>query len=155
MYFASVANGNHFVGVRNAAGCVTTTGIFAVSCGCVNPPVVTLSSTAGSTCGTTPVTVTGNTFEGSATSVTITENGGGTVTPSSATASPFSFTYTPVSSDRGRTVLITVTSNNPLGSPCSAAVVTYTLTVNAIPSAPVIGTITHLTCTVEYRKCCA
>jgi gliding motility-associated-like protein len=147
--FASVANGNHYLGVRNSAGCVTTTGIFGVSCGCVNAPAVILSATSDTTCGTTAVTVSGNTFSGSATSVTITENGAGTVSPSSATTPSFSFTYTPGSSDRGRTVLITVTTNNPLGSPCSSAVATFTLTVNAIPSAPVIGTITHLTCSVS------
>ena len=70
------------------------------------------------------------------------------MTPGTSSVSPFSFTYTPVASDRGKIITITVTSNNPLGSPCSAAVVTYALTVNPIPSAPSIGTITNLTCTV-------
>jgi gliding motility-associated-like protein len=146
--FSNVVNGNHFLAVRNSEGCVTIGGIFSVSCGCVNAPTVVLSATEGSTCGTTPVTVIGNTFGGSATSVTITENGGGSVTPGTSSVSPFSFTYTPVASDRGKIITITVTSNNPLGSPCSAAVVTYALTVNPIPSAPSIGTITNLTCTV-------
>jgi gliding motility-associated-like protein len=147
--FPSVANGNHFFAVRNLEGCTTLTGIFAISCGCLNPPVITLSETAGTTCGTTPVTVTGNTFGGSATNVTITENGAGTVTPSSSGVSPFSFTYTPGNGDRGRTVIITVTSDNPLGTPCSSAIVTYTLDVNPIPGAPTVGTITNLTCTVN------
>ena len=57
------------------------------------------SSENGSTCGTVPVTVSDNTFGGSATSVTITENGAGSVNPSSVTASPFSFTYTPAAGD--------------------------------------------------------
>ena len=97
----------------------------------------------------TPVTVSGNTFGGSATSVTITENGSGSVTPGSLGTSPFSFTYTPASADIGRTVTITVTSNNPLGNPCNAAIANYTLTVNAIPSPPAIGTITNPTCTTQ------
>jgi gliding motility-associated-like protein len=145
--FNNVANGNHFLAVRNTEGCTTLGGIFTVSCGCINPPTVVLSATSGSTCGIGPVTVSGNTFGGSATSVTITENGSGSVNPVSSATSPFSFTYTPVAGDRGKTVIITVTSNNPLGSPCNAAVLTYTLAVNAIPSAPLIGIITDLTCT--------
>ncbi|MBK7712952.1 MAG: gliding motility-associated C-terminal domain-containing protein [Bacteroidales bacterium] len=146
--FSNVANGNHFLSARNIQGCTTNGSIFAVSCGCINPPLLTLSSDAGNTCGIAPVTVAGNTFGGSSTSVTITENGAGSVTPASATVSPFSFTYTPAAGDRGRTVIITVTTNNPLGSPCTAAVATYTLAVNAVPSAPSVGTITNLTCTV-------
>ena len=46
---------------------------------CKNPPVVSLSSSSGSTCNMTPVTISGNTFGGSATRVTITENGRGSV----------------------------------------------------------------------------
>ncbi len=145
--FSNVVNGTHFLAVRNAEGCTTLAGIFTVSCGCTNPPTVVLSATSGNTCGIAPVTVSGNTFGGSATSVSITENGSGTVNPVSSTTSPFSFTYTPVAADRGKTVIITVTSNNPLGSPCNASVVTYTLAVNAIPSAPSVGTVTDLTCT--------
>ncbi len=144
--FQNVANGNHYLSARNAAGCTTSTGIFAVSCGCTLPPTVELSSTSGRTCGITPVTVAGNAFS-NATGITITENGGGTVNPASSSVSPFDFTYTPSASDGGKTVTITVTSNNPLGAPCSPAVVTYLLTVDAIPSAPIIGTVTNLTCT--------
>ena len=146
--FVGVGNGNHILAVRNAAGCTTIGPGFLISCGCVNPPSVTLSSISGSTCGVTPVTVSGNTFGGSATAVTITENGSGSLNITSATASPFSFTYTPAASDAGRTVTVTVTTDNPLGSPCAAAIATYTLTVNANPTAPVIGTRTQPTCAV-------
>ncbi len=146
--FSEVANGNYTVSVRNTAGCTTTGALFSVNCGCVNPPLLILAATTGSTCGVTPVTVSGNTFGGSATSVTITENGGGTVSPASASASPFAFTYTPATADAGRTVIITVTTNNPLGTPCAAASITYALTVNALPSAPVPGTRTQPTCSL-------
>ena len=144
--FNNVVNGNHRVTVRNTAGCTATTPEFSVNCGCVNPPLLTLSATMGSTCGIAPVTISGNTFGGSASSVTITENGAGSVSPGSSGVSPFSFTYTPASGDAGRTVVITVTTDNPLGSPCAAASATYTLTVNALPAAPVRGTVTHPTC---------
>jgi len=144
--FAGVANGTHRITVRNSSGCTTTGAEFSVNCGCVNPPLLTLAATSGSTCGVTAVTVSGNTFGGSATSVTITENGGGSVSPTSSTNSPFNFTYTPVAGDAGRVVVITVTTNNPLGSPCAAASATYSLTVNANPVAPVPGTVTQPTC---------
>ena len=147
--FTSVANGSHYFSVRNAAGCTTTGTLFTVSCGCINPPTVTLSSNTGNTCGTTAVTVTGNTFGGSATAVTITSNGAGTLNPSSSAVSPFSFTYTPVDADGGKIITITVTTNNPVGGACTAGVSTYALTVNPTPTAPVIGTITNLTCTVS------
>ncbi len=144
--FTSVNNGDHTVTVRNASGCTTTGPLFTVNCDCANPATVTLSATSGSTCGTAAVTVSGNTFGGGATRVTITENGGGTVTPSSSTTSPFTFTYTPVSGDAGRIVIVTVTTDDPAGDVCTAASATYTLTVNAIPAAPVPGTVTHPTC---------
>jgi len=144
--FNNVVNGTHRVTVRNSSGCTTIGPEFSINCGCANPPLLTLGATSGSTCGITAVTVSGNTFGGSATSVTITENGGGTVTPASSSVSPFSFTYTPTAADAGRTVVITVTTNNPLGSPCAAASATYTLTVNANPTAPVPGTVTQPTC---------
>ena len=145
--FISVANGDHFLTVRNTGGCTTAGSIFSVLCGCVNSPEIVLSSISGSTCGTSSVTVSGNTFGGSATSVTITVNGAGSVSSGSVNSSPFAFTYTPASGDMDRTVIISVTSDNPLGNPCMEAVATYTLTVNGIPPAPVIGTVTSLTCT--------
>jgi gliding motility-associated-like protein len=146
--FTNVANGTHYITVRNTSGCTATGTSFSVNCGCTNPPIVSLSAYSGSICGTTEVTVSNNTFSGSATSVTITENGGGSVSPISSTTSPFSFTYTPSPADAGRVVTIKVTTDNPLGSPCAAASVNYDLTVNAIPPAPSVGTIIHPTCTV-------
>ena len=146
--FTGVVNGSHSISVRNASGCITTGSTFQISCGCVNGPTLALGSNSGSTCGTTPVTISGNTFGGTATAVTISENGAGSVNPSSISTSPFAFTYTPLAGDAGNTVTITVTTNNPLGSPCASAVATYTLTVNNIPSVPIVGTITQPTCTV-------
>lgn len=101
---------------------------------CTNPPLLTLAETSGSTCGINPVTVTGNTFGGSATSVTITTNGQGTLTPLSANTSPFSFSYTPATADAGQTVVIEVTTDNPEGAPCTPASSSYSLTVNPLPS---------------------
>lgn len=146
--FSAVSNGNHTITVRNSAGCTTTGNEFAVECGCVNGPSITLSSTTGVTCGTNAITVTGNRFGGSATQLTITTDGSGSVTPSTVTASPFSFTYTPSSSDIGKTINLTFTTNNPVGSPCVSATATYSLAVVAVPPAPVPGTVTQPGCLV-------
>ena len=116
---------------------------------CSNSPTVTLSGSSGTTCISEAITVSGNTFGGSATSVTITENGDGSVVPVNTSASPFSFTYTPANKDFGKNVTITVTTNNPLGGVCKAAKATYTLTVNSGLAAPIIGTIAQPTCLVS------
>ncbi len=73
----------------------------------------------------------------------ITENGAGSVIPVTTSASSFDFTYTPSPADAGNTVVITITTDNPSGAPCAEAVATYTLTVNAVPAAPLTGTITQ------------
>ena len=115
---------------------------------CTNSPTVTIISTSGTICNLTPVTISGNTFGGSAKKVTITENGSGSVTPASVSKSPFTFTYTPKSGDIGKKVEITLTTDDPPGS-CPAAKATYTLTVGANPSVAVIGKILNPTCSVS------
>ena len=138
--FTGIANGSHTLTVRNATGCTTAGPVFSVSCGCPNAPALSLSATEGSTCGTSPVTVTGNTFT-NATNVTITGNGAGLVTPSTAASSTFDFTYTPAPADEGNTVVITIITDNPSGAPCAEAAATYTLTVKPSPAAPGIGSV--------------
>ena len=146
--FSNVGNGSHSITAKNSSGCTATGASFDVTCGCLNPPTVTLSSNSGSTCSMKSVTISGNTFGGSATGVTLTVNGAGTVSPVSASSRPFSFTYTPATGDAGKTVLITVTTNNPEGFPCAAASAEFALKV-ADPSAPVPGQITQPTCTIS------
>lgn len=147
--FEGVINGSHAITVRNASGCTTTGTSFTVSCGCVNGPTIVLSSITGNTCGTAPVTIAGNVFGGNATSISLTNNGTGTLTPATITVSPFSFSYTPAAADAGKTVIITATTNNPLGVPCAAAVAQFTLIANPLPAAPTIGIITQPTCNIS------
>ena len=147
--FTGVINGIHTITARNDLGCSTTGPGFSVSCSCVNGPTVTLSALSGDICGTTtPLTIMGNTFGGSATSVTITDNGAGSVSPSFANTSLFEFTYTPAAGDEGKSVIITVTTDNPLGAPCEARTAFYTLTFQGIPAAPSVGIITQPACIV-------
>lgn len=113
---------------------------------CKNSPKVALSSTTGKTCGLTPVLVSGNTFGGGANIVYITSDGEGTISPSTATTSPFTFSYTPQSGDLGKMVMITITTNKPSGKDCTAARITYALVVYEIPPAPESSTIIQPTC---------
>ena len=120
------------------------TGIFAIGAtavvsltgttSCVTPPTITLSSTSGTTCVDDPFTLSGNSFI-NANTITISENGAGSVSPSSVSLSPFSFTYTPDVTDAGTTVTISFTSDNPSGAPCVADIETFTLTVSPLPAA--------------------
>jgi CshA-type fibril repeat protein len=99
----------------------------------VNPPTVTLSSISGSTCEAVPFGVFGNTFGGSATSVTLSHNGGGALVPAVASSTPFGFMYTAVPADYGNTVTITATTDNPLGAPCGPAAATFQLKIDDHP----------------------
>ena len=120
---------------------------------CVNPPAITLNSNSGSACVNDAVTINGNTFI-NANTITITENGVGSVTPTSVSSSPFSFTYTPDAADAGNIVTLTFTSDNPSGAPCVAATETYSLAVNPMPAAAGAITGTSTVCqgasTVAY-----
>ena len=147
--FSNVNNGDHTLTVKNSSGCTTSGAIFQITCGCINPPTVTLSAISGSTCGITPVTVSGNSFGGSATSVTITENGAGTLSPLSSDVSPFAFTYTPAAADAGNTIIVSVTTNIITGVSCPSATAIYTLTIFPNASAPAIENITQPTCYVS------
>jgi hypothetical protein len=103
------------------------------TCGCTNPPTVSLSSTSASICAGLTQTV-GGTFGGSTTQVTALTLGSGTFGTSTANASPFSFVYTPSVADiAAGTVTIKVVTNNPLGSPCRPDTNTFTLTLKPIP----------------------
>jgi hypothetical protein len=134
--FGSLTNGTYVVTVSNTTtGCTAASNSIDLNCGCADPPTLTLSSTSGSICGINPVTVSGNTFGGSATEVNLSHDGSGMLDATNFTTSPFDFTYTPVAADAGTTVIITVTTDNPLGAPCTLSEETYTLTVNPIPSA--------------------
>jgi len=110
-------------------------------------PSITLSSTTGSTCGRTPITISGNTFQ-NAILLSIDHNGDGNVAPSVNLESPFSFTYTPGTRDMGSEVVITLTTDiiNP---DCTPATETFTLTVEPTPREPRIGTRTQPSCLVS------
>ncbi len=93
------------------------------------------TATAGGTqtiCQTGTATVSG----ASSTNGTIlwTENGAGSITAGATTLTP---TYTAAAGDAGNTVTLTMTVSN---SPCTAATATYSVVVNASPTATAGGT---------------
>ncbi len=115
---------------------------------CTNPPTLNLSQLQGSTCTLTPITISNNTFGGSADLVTISSNGSGKTEPVSAATSPFSFTYTPAGGDDGHIVTIVISTNDPPGS-CKPANATFTLMVGSGLQAPQIVRVDQPTCTTS------
>ncbi|HNQ67442.1 MAG TPA: gliding motility-associated C-terminal domain-containing protein [Bacteroidales bacterium] len=134
--FGPLTNGNYTVTVEDVTtGCTTEGTPITLNCGCDNPPTLSLSANTGNLCPNSDITVSGNTFGGSATQVDLIHNGEGSLDVASVTVSPFSFTYTPAPADAGTTITITLTTDNPDGAPCVAAVQTYILTVYSdVPS---------------------
>ena len=141
--FSGVSNGNHVITVQNNGLCETVGSSFSVSCGCANPTVLNLSTTSIETCGLTPVVIGGNIFGGSATQVSISHLGGGTLNSNTHSVSPFEIVYTPNASDLGQNIVLTVTTNNPNGSPCVASEHTITIQVleSEIPEFSQVGEI--------------
>ncbi|MBN2778077.1 MAG: gliding motility-associated C-terminal domain-containing protein [Bacteroidales bacterium] len=133
--FGPLTNGNYTITVQDVtAGCISQSALINLDCGCANPPTLVLSSTTGTTCGTAAVTVASNNFGGGATLVDIVHNGAGSLDISQASSSPFSFTYTPDATDIGSDVIITISTNNPEGAPCSLATDSYVLSVLSLPT---------------------
>lgn len=131
--FTGIANGNNSIVVRNkTTQCTSAATNLNVDCGCASLPTVSFGTANGSTCHTNAITITGNTFGGSTTEVTITHNGSGILTDATFTSSPFNVTYTPDPSDAGKTIEITAITNNPLGLPCIASSAIYELTIESL-----------------------
>jgi hypothetical protein len=135
--YTPTANGIYRLAIV-ATGCGVVVDDLSVNCfnpTCSNNPTLILNGSYQEVCGTsTPVTVTGNIFGGSATNTTLTENGVGSLSSSFFTSSPFSFTYTPGSGDLNNTVTINGTTNNPLGSPCVPATDSYGIFFKPLPT---------------------
>ena len=101
---------------------------------CVNQPTLFFNGTSQEVCGAVPVTITGNTFGGSATITYLTDSGLGSIYPSSVNTSPFEFVYTPSNNDLGNTVTIVGTTNNPNGGLCNSASDTYNIIYKPYPN---------------------
>ncbi|MDY0315056.1 MAG: hypothetical protein RBR32_08260, partial [Bacteroidales bacterium] len=138
--FGPLANGNYTITVNDTnTGCSSTGSSINLSCGCANEPSLTLSASSGGICEYETLSLSGNTFGGSATEVTITHNGNGNLTNTNFTSSPFTIEYTPATGDIGNTVTITVTTDNPEGSPCTSSISNYNLSVYARPNVILSG----------------
>jgi hypothetical protein len=85
---------------------------------CANNPTLTLSQTSRTACSLVNQVISGNTIGGSATTVTATENGAGTVSITWVNPTTFTVTYVPSVGDMPSNVTIVITTDNPLGFPC-------------------------------------
>lgn len=125
----------------SASGCIDTASVVVGNtCGCANPPTVTISPKTGAICAGQTQVVSGI-FGGSATQVSYSSSGTGTFSAATASASPFSVTYTPSNADNtAGVVTLYATTNNPLGSPCPVRVDSFVLTINPAPIATASNT---------------
>ena len=147
----SVAGSYILIWTDDTTGCTDTATITVGSaCACTDPPTLVLTTSTGTTCADTVITVSNNTFGGLASQVTlaISANGAGSLDITTATSSPFNFTYTPVAADAGKTITITVTTDvtDTQGGLCVVASATYAITVNDLPTAAA-GTDAIIDCT--------
>jgi gliding motility-associated-like protein len=125
----------------SASGCTDTASVVVGNaCGCVNPPTITISPKTSAICAGQTQVVSGI-FGGSATQVSYSSSGTGTFSSPLASASPFNVTYTPSTADiTVGTVTLYATTNNPLGSPCSVRIDSFTLNINPVPIATASNT---------------
>jgi gliding motility-associated-like protein len=116
-----VLNGVHTITVRNISnGCINSAKTPENTCGCVVSPTVEWGSGTDFTCENSAIQNT-VTYGGTATEVTITHNGAGSIVLSAGSSPKVTaVTYTPVPADYGKTIVITATTDHP-GSPCTFA----------------------------------
>jgi hypothetical protein len=150
LLFDTVPNGiGYTITVKDNNGCTTTGSEFDINCNCNLPPTITLATKDTATCVTTAITISKNSFGGSATaivSITTSENANGNLTYTTASDTPFVIEYVPDATDAGKTITIYVTTNNPAGAPCVAA--TDSVTITIMPLATVLENINHRDTTI-------
>jgi gliding motility-associated-like protein len=110
--------------------CLTTATPDCSTVPCADPTLLNLTNNSATTCESSPITINGTSFGGSASQANITHDGNGSLSISSSTVSPFNVTYTPDASDAGNTVTVFFETNNPLGLPCQPQLQTFEITVN-------------------------
>ncbi|MDD3741562.1 MAG: T9SS type A sorting domain-containing protein, partial [Bacteroidales bacterium] len=119
--FNNISDGSYVVTVAYN-GCTATSNVLEFNCLCDNPSFINLTPTDGIICDNESVfQLFGNTFGGSATEVYVSHNGSGELNEETFTTSPFDIIYTMGADDHSGPITITISSNNPLGDPCSEA----------------------------------
>lgn len=138
--FTGLANGSHTIKVKSVSTDCENIMSFSVACDCNTPATITMPQSSGSVCDGKPFTLNNISFGGAANQVTLTSNGLGTLTPTQVNSSPFAFTYTPAVGEAGKTVVITLTTNDPDGNgPCAPEVATFILSVRNKPVVSIVG----------------
>jgi gliding motility-associated-like protein len=138
--FTNISNGSHTIIVTNTMTTCQNTIQFSVSCDCPTPATITLSQLNASLCAGDTLRVNNNTFGGAANIVNITSNGTGSFASTTFNVTPFSFIYAPGLNDFGKTVTITLTTNDPDGNgPCAPETVNFLLTLRDKPTGMISG----------------
>ncbi|MDD2636467.1 MAG: T9SS type A sorting domain-containing protein, partial [Bacteroidales bacterium] len=130
--FSDVANGDYTITV-DQAGCINTSVVFSVDCTCDDPATLTVSTTDGIACNNTNYVLSGNTFGGNATEVTVSHNGNGNLEQSVFTTSPFEIVYIQDAADLNTDITFTVTTDDPTGELCNGVSDQFVITVHESP----------------------
>lgn len=138
--YSNLTNGSHTIVVTNTMTTCQNTIMFSVSCDCPTPATIALSQTSASICRGDTLVVTNNTFGGAANLVNLTTTGDGSFAATTFNSSPFAFTYVPSINDYGKTISITITTNDPDGSgPCAPESISFQLTIRDNPDGMISG----------------
>ena len=149
--FSDVNNGGHSVTVKNAMGCESENLSFDVQCDCKDNPTLKLISEADNVCGITIKPITGS-FGGSATEVTVSHNGKGTLNQMKFTSTPFTVEYSPNNLDLDKEITVSFATDNPLGPPCEPATKTFLLKVNSFPAPTISSFSLSAMCSGQSRQ---
>jgi len=136
--FSGLANNAYQITVRDTiTGCISLAAIIEVNCNCAFSPTITTPVPFGIICEEQPpfsIVIRGNSFGGSASQVTVTSNGAGSLTQNTFTTSPFDIIYIVNATDLGKIVSFTIVTNDPDGNgPCEPT--TRIINVNLVPAA--------------------
>lgn len=112
-YFSSA--GTYILSWTNSSGCSDSLRVYAGNdCDCNNPPKITLSATSFSTCGLRNISVPNNKFH-NANSVFVSHDGNGNASITITSDSTFTFSYSPVQADTGKSITLTLLTDDPDG----------------------------------------
>jgi gliding motility-associated-like protein len=139
-FYANIPNGTHTVVVTNTITTCQNSVQFTVNCDCATPAELTLHQNTGSVCVGDSAFINNVTFGGATNLVNVTSNGTGSFSATTFTTSPFNIIYIPSSDDAGKTITITLTTNDPDGTgSCAPETINYSLTVRNNPLGSITG----------------
>ena len=116
------------------SGCSDTLTVEAKNdCDCTAQPDLNLSATSFTTCDLKTISVPNNTYF-NATTVLVSHNGSGNASVTHTSSNTFTFSYTPTQADTGKTITLTLYTDDPdMNGPCYADTMKFVLQYHLIP----------------------